>query len=233
MSDHKPIFRRIMKGDEREHVIKKYSGLLVKKGSSGLLEGTRRDKLMRASDESGRSSADNSEFWNKNRELVENGLSDLQLISSMAHNDELKKMFSPIESTLDSEFEPKDVIKPHKTDIPLLIRNILTAEGETSTLTNVSSTGEKGTKDYRETVWQTGTLTHEYSINELMWRFELVERIISECVGFMLNHELISSKAHRSLIDNFIDMINSELRIHGNLPTHSTGYRTETTIPDM
>ncbi|NMJ87379.1 MAG: hypothetical protein EX285_06020 [Thaumarchaeota archaeon] len=63
-----------------------------------------------------------------------------------------------------------------------------------------------------------------------MWRFELVERTISECVGFMLKHELISSKAHRSLIDNFIDMINSELRIHGNLPTRSTGYGSETTL---
>ena len=136
-------------------------------------------------------------------------------------------MFFPIKlvsSHIKGEFsKPVKRIKPHKTDIPLLIRNILTAEGKTRILTRVSSSGEKGTKDYRETVWQTGTLTHEYSINELMWRFELVEQTISECVGFMVKHQLFSSKAHRSLIDNFIDMINSELRIHGNLPTHSLG----------
>ena len=63
------------------------------KNAPGLLEKGIRDKLVRESDGEDRFHADSPDFWKGIRELTRNGLSDIQLIASVAHNNELKKCF--------------------------------------------------------------------------------------------------------------------------------------------
>ena len=64
------------------------------KNAPGLLEKGIRDKLVRESDGEDRFHADSPDFWKGIRELTRNGLTNIQLIASVAHNNETIKIFS-------------------------------------------------------------------------------------------------------------------------------------------
>ncbi|MBE44167.1 MAG: hypothetical protein CMO16_03160 [Thaumarchaeota archaeon] len=206
MSVHKPIFRRTLRDYERNDVINKFSGLLTKK-APGLLESVRRDKLVRESDGEGRFHADSNDFWKGNRELVGNGLSDLQLIATITHNAEMAKMFSLIkwdgtyrgkEQKLNNEYYDSYSTESHKTDLSILLKSVL----------------QPHPTSYDDNL--TDAIYGKYRKSDLLWRMELISEIVKECCFFLEAYEILSSQLHKEELNRFQNMINSEINILRN-----------------
>tara|TARA_Y100000780_G_scaffold143225_1_gene129283 strand:+ start:773 stop:1312 length:540 start_codon:yes stop_codon:yes gene_type:complete len=162
---------------------------------------------VRESDGEGRFHADSNDFWKGNRELVGNGLSDLQLIATITHNAEMAKMFSLIkwdgtyrgkEQKLNNEYYDSYSTESHKTDLSILLKSVL----------------QPHPTSYDDNL--TDAIYGKYRKSDLLWRMELISEIVKECCFFLEAYEILSSQLHKEELNRFQNMINSEINILRN-----------------
>jgi len=125
-------------------------------------------------------------FWYDVRNSVQSGLSDLHLVSEVAHQNQLKEMFSLIPYSV--WFEGRS-----KTDIAKLLSTIFSSQPR-SRVMKVK-----------------GQLRPIENNEDDIWLAHLAYEIVLECFKFFKEHNLVTSMAHERLIEETDDMLNSEI----------------------
>ena len=169
----------------------------------GLFTQDKRRKLLGLKQKQGKYFEDNADFWYDVRTSVKSGLKDLELFFDVADKNQIKEVLydSPLkeESNLPGRTKVYNELYELQRQIPSLTR----------TLTTLFQRYYE-TKKYKTAEGKIQKYSHHIE-EEDSWRAYLVNEMINLGITYMRDHNLISSKAHERLTDEFIDMVNVEI----------------------
>lgn len=178
-------YRRQLDKSKLKYIVSKYKNHSGDEG--GIFRPEKRRKLIGLKKKNPKQVEEGTaDFWYDVRTSVKHGLIDLQLISEVAHPEQLKEMFSEIPY---GDWN-KDIAK---TDLPKLIRSIL------------------GSQPWRTVRYKKGVPQPIYNNENDSWLAFLAYHIVHECFEFFKDHQLITSNAHMRLVDEVDDLLNSEI----------------------
>ncbi|QLH03004.1 hypothetical protein C5F47_05295 [Nitrosopumilus cobalaminigenes] len=169
----------------------------------GIFTKDKRRKLLGLKQKQGKYHEDTADFWYDVRSSVKSGLMDLELFFEVADKNQIKDVLYDAEqkAQLDLLKQKLELNKQYELErqIPSFTRvlSVLFQKYYKSRKYKLS-TGE--TRKYSEHVEEDDT-----------WRAEIIEKMINTCIIYLRDHNLISSKAHERLTDEFIDMVNVEI----------------------
>jgi len=176
----------------------------------GIFTKDKRRKLLGHKQKQGKYFEDTADFWYDVRSNVKNGLKDLELFFDVSHKKQIKEVIhdSPLKEELRLPKISQDYNKIYE-----LGRQI---PSFTKTLTALLQKNYK----YRKIKLPTGEIKKysELVEEDEEWRAFLVHDIIKICIAYLRDHNLISSKAHERLTDEFEDMVNVEIARGTKLP---------------
>ena len=169
----------------------------------GIFTKDKRKKLLGLKQEHGKYFEDTADFWYDVRTTVTNALKDLELFFDVAHKKQIKDVIH--DTPLKEELSLPKISKDHN-EIYFLSRQIPSFK---KTLTALLQKSYK----YKKTKLPSGQIQkyYEHVEEEEEWRAILVHDIINICITYLNDHNLISSKAHARLTDEFQDMVNVEI----------------------
>ncbi len=169
----------------------------------GIFTKDKRRKLLGLKQEHGKYFDDTADFWYDVRSSVKSGLKDLELFFEVAHKNQIKDVLydAPLKEGLNLPKLTRDYNKIYflQRQIPSLTRT-LTALFQKYYKTRKKKLPSGQFQKYSEHVEE-----------EEEWRAILVHDIINICITYLNDHNLISSKAHARLTDEFQDMVNVEI----------------------
>jgi len=178
-------YRRKLDKAKQKYVHDKYRK--HKDSVTGIFTSDKRRKLLGLKPKGREISSENlANFWYDVRNSVKYGLADLQLVSEVAHQEQLKEMFSIIPY---GEWD-KDI---SKTDLSKLVKTIL------------------GSQMWRTVRYKKGVPQPIYNNDDDSWLAYLAYEIVHECFEFFKDHQLVTSKAHMRLVDEVDDLLNGEV----------------------
>ena len=178
-------YRRPIDKSKLRYIVSKYKNHCGAEG--GIFRPDKRRKLIGLKKKNPKEIEEGTaDFWYDVRNSVKHGLTDLQLVSEVAHPEQLKEMFSLIPFG----YWRKDI---SKTDLPKLIRTILSSQPRS------------------RVVKRKGMLMPVENEEDDIWLAHLAYEIVIECFRFFNEHNLVTSKVHERLIDETEDMLNSEI----------------------
>ena len=169
----------------------------------GIFTKDKRRKLLGLKQKKGTYFEDSADFWYDVRSSVKSGLKDLELFFEVAHQNQIKDVLydAPLKEELSLPKQTQDHNKMY-----VLQRQIPSLKSTLNTLL------QKYYKS-RKIKLPTGEIRRysEHIEEDDTWRAMLVHDIINICITYLQDHNLISSKAHQRLVDEFQDMINVEI----------------------
>lgn len=169
----------------------------------GIFTRDKRRKLLGLKQKQGTYHEDNADFWYDVRSSVKSSLIDLELFFEVADKNQIKDVLYNAELKAQSNLL-KLKIKLNKRyelerQIPSFTRTLSALFQKYYKARKIKlSTGE--IRKYSEHVEEDDT-----------WRALLVEKMINVGISYLKDHNLISSKAHERLTDEFVDMVNVEI----------------------
>ena len=169
----------------------------------GIFTEDKRRKLLGLKQKQGKNFDDTADFWYDVRTTVKSGLKDLELFFEMADKNQIKDVLydAPLKEELNLPKLTRDYNKIYELQrqIPTLTRTLTALFQKYYKARKYKlSTGEM--RKYSEHVEEDDT-----------WRALLVEKMINIGISYLKDHNLISSKAHERLTDEFVDMVNVEI----------------------
>ena len=171
----------------------------------GIFTPDKRCKLLGLRQKHGKYFEDTADFWYDVRSTIKSGLKDLELFFEVAHTEQIKDIFFDSPKKEESEILKKslDDNKQYvlRRQIPSLQRTL-------------SSLFEAHYR-YKKVKSDTGEIQKysEQIKDELEWKSYLVRDIIDLGISYLERHNLISTKAHNRLVEEFVDMVNVEIAI--------------------
>jgi len=169
----------------------------------GLFTKDKRRKLLGLRLKDKKYSDDTADFWYDVRKNIRNGLKDLELFFEVAHAEQIKDIIhdSPLKEELDLPRRTQDGNKIHELyrQIPSL-KQTLTALFKPHYQYKKMKSSSGQTQRYSELIEEDDE-----------WKSILVHDIIKMCIKYLRDQNLISSKAHERLTDEFEDMVNVEI----------------------
>ena len=169
----------------------------------GIFTKDKRRKLLGLKPEHGKHFDDTADFWYDVRTSVKSGLKDLELFFEVADTNQIKELFydSPQKEEMDVLKKTRDYNKQYiiQRQIPSLTRT-LSALFQNYYQTKKYKNTEGKIQKYSEHIEEVDS-----------WRAYLVNEMINLSIKYLREHNLISSKAHERLTDEFIDMVNVEI----------------------
>lgn len=179
-------YRRFLTKTEQKDVIDKYKNHCDAAG--GIFSSDKRRKLIGLKKKNPKLVDEGTaDFWYDVRNAVRHALTDLQLISEVAHSEQLKEMFQLVSSA--------DLLKDKsKTSVANLLDSIFM---EHNRLVAVRQ------KD--QTMFLERTTDKDDS-----WKADLAAETVGKCLKFYMDSGLITSKAHKRLVEEVTDMLGSE-----------------------
>jgi len=169
----------------------------------GIFTEDKRRKLLGLKQKQGKYFEDTADFWYDVRSSVKSGLKDLELFFEVADKNQIKEVLydAPLKEEMNLPKLTRDYNKIYflQRQIPSLIRTLTALFQKYYKKRKIKlSTGE--TRKYSEHIEEDDT-----------WRAMLVNDIINISITYLRDHNLISSKAHERLTDEFVDMVNVEI----------------------
>ena len=169
----------------------------------GIFTEDKRRKLLGLKQKQGKYFEDTADFWYDVRSSVKSGLKDLELFFEVADKNQIKEVLydAPLKEEMNLHKLTRDYNKIYflQRQIPSLTRTLTALFQKYYKTRKIKlSTGE--TRRYSEHIEEDDT-----------WRAMLVDQIINIGITYLRDHNLISSKAHERLTDEFVDMVNVEI----------------------
>jgi len=169
----------------------------------GIFTKDKRRKLLGLKQKHGKYFEDTADFWYDVRSSVKSSLKDLELFFEVAHQNQIKEVLYDAPSK--EELKSLKLTRDHNK-IYYLQRQIPSLTHTLSALFQ---------KYYKTSKMKlpTGEIRRysEHIEEDDMWRANLVYDIIKIGVTYLRDHNLVSSKAHERLTDEFVDMVNVEI----------------------
>jgi len=169
----------------------------------GIFTEDKRRKLLGLKQKQGKYFEDTADFWYDVRTTVKSGLKDLELFFEVADKNQIKDVLydAPLKEEINLPKLTRDHNKIYELQrqIPSLIHAL-------------TALFQKYYKD-RKIKLSTGEIRKysEHIEEDDTWRAILVHDIINIGITYLRDHNLISSKAHERLTDEFADMVNVEI----------------------
>jgi len=169
----------------------------------GIFTKDKRRKLLGLKQKQGTYHEDTADFWYDVRTNVKSGLKDLELFFEVADKNQIKEVlyYAPLKDESSLLTQTQDHNKRY-----VLQRQI-------PSLTQTLSTLFKKYYKTRKFKTDTGKIQKysEHVEEDDAWRASLIREMINLGISYLRDHNLISSKAHERLTDEFIDMVNVEI----------------------
>jgi len=169
----------------------------------GIFTKDKRRKLLGLKQKHGKYFEDTADFWYDVRSSVKSSLKDLELFFEVAHQNQIKEVLydAPSKEELKSLKLTRDHNKIYylQRQIPSLTHT-LSALFQKYYKTSKMKLPSGETRKYSEHIEEDDT-----------WRAFLVHDIIKICITYLNDHNLISSKAHERVTDEFQDLVNVEI----------------------
>lgn len=169
----------------------------------GLFTKDKRRKLLGLKQKHGKYFEDTADFWYDVRTSVKSGLKDLELFFDVTDTNQIKEILydAPQKEEMNSLKKTRDYNEQYviQRQIPSLMRT-LSALFQKYYKSTKYKTNEGKIQKYSEHVEEDDP-----------WRAYLVNDMINLSITYLRDHNLISSKAHERLTDEFIDMVNVEI----------------------
>ncbi|OLB91889.1 MAG: hypothetical protein AUH25_01660 [Thaumarchaeota archaeon 13_1_40CM_38_12] len=176
-------YRRHLTISEQRNILSKYKNHRDVEG--GIFVPSKRRKLLGVKAESRKGiHEDTADFWSDVRKYVRHALTDLQLISEVAHPEQLKEIFQLV---------------------PFGVRE---KDQSKASLADVLETLFKYTTQYKKIA--SGWIPVRPQ-EHIIWKAHLASEIVQKCLQFYKDSGMITSKAHERLVEEVIDMVGTEL----------------------
>lgn len=199
-------YRREIPKVQAKNLVDKYKN--HRDADGGIFTPNKRRKLLGVKPESSRNyKEDTADFWYDVRNTVKSGLKDLELICEVAHPKQIREIF---EEKLSKE-ENEELGKISKPEDSFLFQQRLPSLERflTALFTDY--------KRYKQVPFvNVNNVVTSYSVAEsiekdYLWRAVLAKDIIQIGLNFFKEHNLVTSKAHRRLVEEIEDMLTVEL----------------------
>ncbi len=204
------IYRRELSKNEQKLIHSIYT--VHTDDDGGIFTKDKRRKLLGLKQKQGKYFEDTADFWYDVRTSVKSGLKDLELFFEVADTDQIKEILydAPLKEELNLPKQTRDPNKMYELQrqIPSLKRTLSTLF-QKYYKTKKYKTNEGKIQKYSEHIEEDDT-----------WRAYLVHDMINLGIIYLRDHNLISSKAHERLTDEFIDMVNVEISRGTKIPLH-------------
>lgn len=169
----------------------------------GIFTKDKRRKLLGLKQKQGKYFEDTADFWYDVRSSIKSGLKDLELFFDVADQKQIKEVIH--DTPLKEELQLSKITQDHNK-MYILSRQISSL---TKTLTALLQKHYKPSK----TKLPSGEIRKysKFIEEDEEWKAFLVHDIINIGITYLQDHNLISSKAHERLVDEFQDMMNVEI----------------------
>jgi len=169
----------------------------------GIFTEDKRRKLLGLKQKQGKYFEDTADFWYDVRSNVKSGLKDLELFFDVADKNQIKDVL--YDAPLKEELNLPKLTRDHNKMYEL--------QRQIPSLTNTLNALLQKYYKSRKTKLSTGEIRRysEHVEEDDTWRAMLVHDIINIGITYLQDHNLISSKAHQRLVDEFVDMVNVEI----------------------
>jgi len=169
----------------------------------GIFTKDKRRKLLGLKQKQGKYFEDTADFWYDVRSSIKSGLMDLELFFEVADKNQIKDVLYDAELKAQS-----DLLK-----LKIELNKRYELERQIPSFTRTLSTLFQKYYKARKYKLSTGEMRKysEHVEEDDTWRALLVEKMINIGISYLKDHNLISSKAHERLTDEFVDMVNVEI----------------------
>jgi hypothetical protein len=189
-------YRRELSKNEQKNIHFKYKDHV--NAEAGIFTSDKRKKLLGVKQKSGSYHEDTADFWYDVRTHTKSGLKDLEILAEVAHHDQLKEIF---QSNLTDE-TIKKMKETEDENMKYLIQQT------NPTLDNVFRfiLESRSSVKIEKEPWNNDKLKEQ----EDAWKYYLTRDMIRVCFEFLKNNRYITSKSHERLVEEVLDMIDSE-----------------------
>ena len=176
----------------------------------GIFTEDKRRKLLGLKQKQGKYFEDTADFWYDVRSSVKSGLMDLELFFEVADKNQIKDVLYNAELKAQS-----DLLK-----LKIELNKRYELERQIPSFTRTLSALFQKYYKARKYKLSTGEIRKysEHVEEDDTWRAYLINEMINLGITYLRDHNLISSKAHERLTDEFIDMVNVEIARGTKIP---------------